>query len=107
VRGDDVEVGERGVTVGAAPGARIDIRGYACPITWVKTRIALERLRTGDVLEVWLAAGEPADSVPRSAEEDGHRVLAVEPLAGEGAGFRLLVEKRAAAPGAGGGDPCP
>jgi hypothetical protein len=47
---------------------------------------------------VWLAAGEAAESVPRSAEEEGHRVLAVEPLgaAGEGA-FRVLVEKRAAA----------
>lgn len=81
------------------PRARVDLRPFACPLTYVKTRIALERLSEGDVLEVWLAAGEAAESVPRSAEEEGHRVLSVEPLgaAGEGA-FRVLVEKRDAAP---------
>ncbi|ACL65754.1 SirA family protein [Anaeromyxobacter dehalogenans 2CP-1] len=75
--------------------SRIDIRAYACPMTWVKTRIALERLAEGERLEVWLRAGEPLESVPRSAEEDGHRVLAVEPLPGAGDGaFRLVLEKR-------------
>jgi TusA-related sulfurtransferase len=86
------------VSITAAEGARIDIRAYACPITYVKTRIALERLRDGEILEVWLREGEPVESVPRSAEEDGHRVVAVEPLAAPGGGFRLLLEK-----GAGGG----
>lgn len=82
-----------------APRARVDLRPYACPITYVKTRIALERLAAGEVLEVWLSAGEAATSVPRSAEEEGHRVVSVEPLAagGEGA-FRVLVEKRHAVP---------
>lgn len=79
--------------------AVVDLRGYACPLTYVKTRIALERLREGERLELWLAAGEAVESVPRSAAEDGHRVLSVEPLAaGEGA-FRVLVEKRAAPAG--------
>ena len=73
----------------------LDLRPFACPFTWVKTRIALERLALGEVLEVWLAAGEPAESVPRSAQEDGHRVLAVEPLAGGSGAFRVLVEKGA------------
>jgi hypothetical protein len=44
---------------------------------------------------VWLAGGEPAESVPRSAEEEGHRVLRVEPL-GE-RDVRVLLEKRAGA----------
>jgi TusA-related sulfurtransferase len=78
--------------------ARVDVRAIACPLTWVKTRIALERIQLGDVLEVWLSGGEPVESVPRSAEEDGHRVLGVEPLRGED-GFRLLVEKGAAPKG--------
>ncbi len=80
------------------PVATVDVRAYACPMTWVKTRIALERLVPGDVLEVWLGAGEPLASVPRTAEEDGHRVLRVEPIPEEGPGvFRVLVEKGAAA----------
>jgi TusA-related sulfurtransferase len=77
---------------------RIDLRPYACPFTWVKTRIALERLALGDVLEVWLSAGEPAESVPRSAVEEGHRVLAVEPLSGGPAAVRVLLEKGAPPP---------
>jgi tRNA 2-thiouridine synthesizing protein A len=78
-----------------SPRATLDLRPFACPMTYVKTRIALDRLAPGDVLEVWLAAGEPAESVPRSAEEDGHRVVAVEPLAEAGRAFRVLVEKGA------------
>jgi TusA-related sulfurtransferase len=87
-----------------APRATVDLRPYACPITFVKTRIALERLGPGEVLEVWLAAGEPAESVPRSAAEEGHRVLRVEPLGGAGPGdVRVWVEKRPpAADGEGG-----
>lgn len=88
----------------SAPAARVDVRPYACPMTYVKTRIALDRLAPGEVLEVWLSAGEPAENVPRSAEEDGHRVLAVEALAGAGEeAFRVLVRKG----GAGGGEPWP
>ena len=78
-----------------AARAPVDVRAFACPLTWVKTRIALERIGIGEVLEVWLSGGEPAESVPRSAEEEGHRVLGLEPLPGRD-GFRLLVEKRAA-----------
>ncbi len=80
------------------PSARLDLRRFACPLTYVKTRIALERLSPGEVLEVWLAAGEPVESVPKSAEEEGHRVLGIEALGGEdGDAWRVLLEKRRAA----------
>jgi TusA-related sulfurtransferase len=62
-------------------------------MTYVKTRIAMDRLAEGEVLEVLLSAGEPVESVPRSAEEDGHRVLAVEVLDSPGASYRVLLEK--------------
>ena len=57
---------------------RVDVRGFTCPITWVKTRIALEPLARGERLEVWLREGEPLRSVPLSAAEDGHAIEAVE-----------------------------
>lgn len=73
---------------------RLDIRAYSCPLTWVKTRIALERLRVGDSLEVLLAEGEPLENVPRSAVEEGHAVLSAEPAPAEGPGsWRLLLRK--------------
>ncbi len=81
-----------------APSGTLDLRPYACPLTYVKTRIALERLADGERLEVWLTAGEPAESVPRSAEEEGHRVVSVEPLGAGGGAYRVVLEKRAARP---------
>lgn len=79
----------------ASAAARVDVRAYACPMTYVKAKIALDRLAAGERLEVWLVAGEPLENLPRSAAEDGHRVIAVEPLAGEPGAFRVLVEKGA------------
>ncbi len=79
----------------SSPALTLDLRPFACPFTWVKTRIALERLVPGELLELWLAGGEPVESVPRSAQEEGHRVVGVEPLAGAERAFRVLLEKGA------------
>jgi TusA-related sulfurtransferase len=54
--------------------ATLDLRGTACPLNYVKTRIELERMAVGEVLEVWLDHGEPEDQVPRSLRMDGHDV---------------------------------
>jgi TusA-related sulfurtransferase len=43
-------------------------------MTWVKTKLALERLSPGDALEVICPAGEALENVPRSAREAGHEV---------------------------------
>ena len=73
---------------------RIDVRDVACPLTWVRTRIALERTAVGDRVEVLLRSGEPLDSVPRTAEEEGHRVVAREPWPEGGAdAWRVVVVK--------------
>ena len=52
----------------------LDLTGVACPMNWVRTKLALERLAPGDELVVRLDPGEPVESVPRSAREDGHEV---------------------------------
>jgi tRNA 2-thiouridine synthesizing protein A len=52
----------------------LDLTGVACPLNWVKTKIALERLGEGQALRVQLDPGEALESVPRSAREDGHAV---------------------------------
>jgi TusA-related sulfurtransferase len=52
----------------------LDITGLRCPLTWVRTKLALERLRPGDELDVRCAAGEALENVPRSAREAGHDV---------------------------------
>jgi len=70
----------------------LDIRGEVCPYTYVKTRLALEDMPSGQVLRV-LVDYEPATrSVPRSVRLYGDRVLGVEALGlGE---WEILVRKR-------------
>lgn len=60
-----------------APDAILDVTADICPITWVKTKLALERLAQGQVLQVRLSEGQAMNDVPRSAKGDGHRVVAV------------------------------
>ncbi len=52
-----------------------DLRGVACPMNFVKTKMALSRLNTGQVLQVLLDDGEPVDNVPKSVEAEGHRII--------------------------------
>ena len=47
-------------------------------MTYVRVKLALERLAPGSVLEVWLTGDEPLKNVPKSAREEGHEVLLVE-----------------------------
>lgn len=56
----------------------LDLRGEICPYTFVKTKLALEPMASGQVLRV-LVDYEPATgSVPRSVASEGHEVVRVE-----------------------------
>ena len=54
--------------------ATLDIRHVTCPLTWVRTKLALEAMAPGDEIVVLLADGEAMENVPRSAREAGHEV---------------------------------
>lgn len=56
------------------PVTQLDVRDLRCPMTWVRTKLALERLAPGEALEVALPPGESLDEVPRSARAAGHAV---------------------------------
>lgn len=72
---------------------RLDLRGVACPLTFVRVRVALDRLAPGDRLEVLLDEGEPAESVPRSLAEDGDEIVELAP-SGETGVVRLVAARR-------------
>ncbi|AWK86128.1 sulfurtransferase TusA family protein [Azospirillum thermophilum] len=55
----------------------LDITNEVCPLTFVKTKLLVERMAVGQTLEVRLNAGEPLENVPRSLAELGHTILAV------------------------------
>ncbi|HEY6691671.1 MAG TPA: sulfurtransferase TusA family protein [Solirubrobacteraceae bacterium] len=56
------------------PVRMLDVTGLTCPMTWVRTKLELERLAPGEALEVRCAEGEALENVPRSAADAGHDV---------------------------------
>jgi len=53
----------------------LDITDLTCPMTWVRTKLELERMAPGEELEVRCREGSEAlENVPLSAREAGHRV---------------------------------
>ena len=56
---------------------QLDITKDHCPMTFVKTKIELSKLQPGDILEVLAIEGEPLNNVPKSAAEQGFKVLGI------------------------------
>lgn len=72
----------------------IDITSDFCPLTFVKTKLMIEKMGSGDRLEVLLKGDEPLKNVSRSVIELGHRLLSVAPETDLKPGLhRLLIEK--------------
>ena len=65
------EAGEKAVKT-------LDLKGTPCPINYVKVKLEMEEMDSGQTLEVLLDGGEPVENVPKSLEADGHRVLKIE-----------------------------
>ncbi|MCH7486854.1 MAG: sulfurtransferase TusA family protein [Proteobacteria bacterium] len=57
----------------------LDITQEICPLTFVKTKLLIEKMESGQVVQVRLKGAEPLENVPRSAREQGHTVLGMEP----------------------------
>jgi TusA-related sulfurtransferase len=56
------------------PDSALDITTVSCPMTYVHTRLALDRLRSGQVLQVRLQGPDPERQVPENAARQGHTV---------------------------------
>ncbi len=69
----------------------IDITAETCPMTFVRTRLALDALTTGQILLVRLAGADPLANVPRAAADQGHDPL--ELLEQEDGTWLLVIQK--------------
>jgi TusA-related sulfurtransferase len=69
----------------------IDITRDVCPMTFVRTRLALDKMAPGETLLVTLKGEEPLRNVPRTATEQGHEVLSLE--TGPDGISRLLIRR--------------
>ncbi len=56
------------------PDEQLDLRGTPCPINFVRTKLRLEQMLPGALLEVWLDPGEPVEQVPDSLQMAGYAV---------------------------------
>jgi TusA-related sulfurtransferase len=74
----------------------LDITGEVCPMTFVRTKLLVERMASGEVLQVRLKGKEPLENVPRSAAELGHDIIGLQVEDGEtGEGIhRLTIRKK-------------
>ena len=52
-----------------------DLRGVLCPMNFVKTKLELATMQSGEVLEIWLDDGKPIENVPGSVKLEGHEIL--------------------------------
>lgn len=71
----------------------MDLRGVKCPINYVKAKIRMEMMQSGQTLQIYLDDGEPIRNVPKSLENDGQEILRQEQTAD---GHYDLIVKKAA-----------
>jgi TusA-related sulfurtransferase len=64
--------------VSETPDVQLDLRGTPCPINFVRTKLRLEQMQPGSLLEVWLDPGEPIEQVPDSLTMEGYQIESVE-----------------------------
>lgn len=67
-----------------------DFRGVPCPMNFVKTKLVLEGMSTGEFLRIMIDDGEPIQNVPNSVKLEGHKVLSQTQL---GSFWEVLIEK--------------
>ncbi len=55
-----------------------DLKGEVCPYTFVKSKLMLEMMESGQVLQVIVDNDESASNVPKSLTNEGNAVLGTE-----------------------------
>ena len=69
----------------------LDLKGEVCPYTFVKSKLALEEMKPGQILRVIVDNPESADNVPRSVKNEGHAVLSVNKIGAHD--WAIIVQK--------------
>jgi sulfite reductase (ferredoxin) len=70
---------------------RKDLRGVACPMNFVKTKIEISSMQSGQLLEILLDDGQPIQNVPGSVRQEGHEILSTEKA---GDYWKMLIRKK-------------
>ena len=74
-----------------SPDVKKDFRGVMCPMNFVKTKIALTPMQSGQTLEILLDDGAPIENVPGSVKNEGHTILSTEKVENY---WKVLIKKK-------------
>ena len=74
-----------------SPDVKKDFRGVMCPMNFVKTKIALTPMQSGQILEILLDDGAPIENVPGSVKNEGHTILSTEKIENY---WKVLIKKK-------------
>ena len=74
-----------------SPDVKKDFRGVMCPMNFVKTKIALTPMQSGQILEILLDDGAPIENVPGSVKNEGHTILSTEKVENY---WKVLIRKK-------------
>ena len=74
-----------------SPDVKKDFRGVMCPMNFVKTKIALTPMQSGQILEILLDDGAPIENVPGSVKNEGHTILSTEKVENH---WKVLIKKK-------------
>jgi len=70
----------------------LDITNEVCPMTFVRTKLLLERMAPSQSANIRLRGSEPADNVPRAVRDHGHEVLSLTPMGSDI--YELVIRRR-------------
>ena len=69
----------------------LDLKGEVCPYTVIKSKHALKRMAAGEVLKIVINNPPAVENIPRTMEEEGHKILKVERI--NTSDWQIIVEK--------------
>jgi tRNA 2-thiouridine synthesizing protein A len=56
----------------------VDLKGQVCPYTFVRSKLAIEKMSLGEVLEIVLDHKPAVENVPKSMENEGQKILKID-----------------------------
>lgn len=61
----------------------LDIKGQICPYTFVRSKLVLEKMNVGEVLEIITDHNQAREDIPRSFSNEGQQIMAIEQTAAD------------------------
>ncbi len=78
--GIDRRISKKGAAWSTPPHQELNLKGKICPYTFIESMLALEDMKTDEVLRVIVDYPPAVCDVPRSLKNEGYEILEVSPV---------------------------